>query len=761
MSRIKFLFFFITLFLITSPQLFGEEYAKCKLLKKISSKEIHRNQLDRIETFKAKILTGKFKNKIIDVKNYIWGKSRKYYKIDAKVGDTVIGKFDKIGPNKISGYVAFYHRSNMILPVFLLFTFVVIFFIGKKGIRAITALIIVYILLILFIYLLKTGVQPFYLGLLFAFFSSFITFLLVLKGKEKIIASTSGTIIGIGIVSLTAFIIIKVAHITGMNTSLGRMIMFFNSKLPNFHITDLTGIIISGSIISAIGAIMDIATGTSSALFAIKKENPNMNLFELFSRGLSVGKDIIGTMVNTLIFAAVGSMIFLFLIFYIMKTPFYRFSNFEFFVMGMIPAMAGSIGMLLAVPSTLVTGIIYIYFQRKGISLKKLKLLSVVFIGIIIFGISTMLFAWISPPDYDLEWHPITQIYQLRNKQEYPLVKVLNVKPYIKPDSKYKINSQKVKVKILSGTFKNKEIEFDNYLWGDSKIDFLFKKGNKAVAWLEKENGKIKMLSFADRYRFFILYYFGALFLLLLLIQSKMLGLKIFLSILFSIFLIIFFFVPFVAKGFSIMPLTFAISLIIILLVNFAIGKNRTMIISSTIGCFLGAVAGYIFALIAGTLLKINGFSIESIQELNYFNAYYNNGLIKYIPHLVYAMIIFSATGALTDMGITISSSINEIYSVNPSIPFKRLYKYGIEIGGDVAGTMINTLILAYVGTNMGMILLFSIGSTGFLHLFNLEFISVEIVKGLAGTIGMLSIIPITSFISSKILKSKKIEYVN
>jgi len=746
---------------IITTTLSAEEYAKCKVLEILNIKKIDQNYLDRIETLKVKVLSGKYRGKIIKINNYYWKGFRKYYTISAKPGDVIIARFDRLFRDKILGYVSFYHRSNKILPLLFIFFFFIILITGKKGIRAILALILIYTLLIFLIYLLKTGISPVLLALSFAFMSSFLTFIIVLKEKEKLLASIIGSITGVGIICIITTLVLKYAYISGINTYIGRMVTVFVETLQNFRLTDIKGVIICGVVIATTGAIMDISAGTSSALYEINRSNPDLKFFQLLKSGFSVGKDVIGTMVNTLIFVTLGNMILLFLIFYIMKTPYYRFTNFEFFIITLLPGLVGSIGMVLTVPATVITGALLITLNKKGISFKKIRPLISIIIGIIIFNLSNSLFAWIAPPDYDLTKHPITKMYKFRFRDEYVLARILDIKPYISAEKVVPDTVQNVKVKILTGSFKNKVYTFKNYLWGDKNIDFLFKKGDKSVVWIEKKDNKVKRLFFADRYRFFIIYYLVILFLILLILVCRMLGLKVFISIAISASLIIFVFTPLAAKGFPIIPLTFIVALLMLIVINILIGKNITMTVSSIIGCFSGALIAYMFAFIAGSLLKINGFSLEYIQQLNYYNANFNHNALKGISNLVYVIIIFSATGALTDMGITISSSLNEIYKLNPEIRFKNLFRHGIEIGGDVAGTMINTLILAYAGTNLGFILLWSIGSPCMLHFFNLEFLSIEITKSFAGTLGMLSVIPVTSFVESFLLKKRFFAKVN
>ena len=113
---------------------------------------------------------------------------------------------------------------------------------------------------------------------------------------------------------------------------------------------------------------------------------------------------------------------------------------------------------------------------------------------------------------------------------------------------------------------------------------------------------------------------------------------------------------------------------------------------------------------------------------------------------LLFAGIIISALGACMDVGMSIASSLDEIKSKNPAITYKELFKSGMNIGRDVIGTMTNTLILAYVGGSITLILLFLACNINFVDIVNKETIAQEIISAIAGSMGVVYTVPITSF---------------
>ena len=114
---------------------------------------------------------------------------------------------------------------------------------------------------------------------------------------------------------------------------------------------------------------------------------------------------------------------------------------------------------------------------------------------------------------------------------------------------------------------------------------------------------------------------------------------------------------------------------------------------------------------------------------------------------IIFAAIIIGAMGAIMDTAMSISSSLWEVSIHSGKPTFDALFKSGMNIGRDVMGTMTNTLILAYIGSSLSIVLLFVAYNSSLLYLFNIEMIIVEVLQALIGSLGILLTMPITSFI--------------
>ena len=211
--------------------------------------------------------------------------------------------------------------------------------------------------------------------------------------------------------------------------------------------------------------------------------------------------------------------------------------------------------------------------------------------------------------------------------------------------------------------------------------------------------------------------------------------------------------IPMLLKGAPTIPTTFLICTYVAV-VSFTIlgGVHR-----KTVSAFLGTIAGTFTAMILGiaaqSVAKINGFRLESAEPLLELK---HLGVNVQIKGLLVAGIIISALGAVMDVSMSISSSLEELHAVNPSLTRKELFRSGMNIGRDMVGTMTNTLILAFLGSEFSLMIFMFARSLTFNHLGSTALIALETISGIAASIGMVLAIPLTTFISSALITSKK-----
>ncbi|MBU0567875.1 YibE/F family protein [bacterium] len=132
------------------------------------------------------------------------------------------------------------------------------------------------------------------------------------------------------------------------------------------------------------------------------------------------------------------------------------------------------------------------------------------------------------------------------------------------------------------------------------------------------------------------------------------------------------------------------------------------------------------------------------------FSRFFAAFVVISFESVSHAGIIIGALGAVMDVAVSLASSGQEIKRANPEIDFLSLYRSLINIGRDLLGTMANTLILAYAGSSLSLILLiFAQGDIPYLKIINLDLIASEIIRGIAGSLGIFVTIPLTALIAS------------
>ncbi len=322
--------------------------------------------------------------------------------------------------------------------------------------------------------------------------------------------------------------------------------------------------------------------------------------------------------------------------------------------------------------------------------------------------------------------------------------------------SGFNIMTQVVKIKVLTGRYKGEELIIENNFSGNKAFDIIVSEGDKVILSIEEtfdEAPKIYISNFVrDTYINYILIGFA----LLLIIIGKLKGVKSIITLAITIFVILKVMLPLFLKGYNPILVTIVCAIFIIITTFFIISGINTKSISAIIGTVGGVLIAGTIAYIIGSSANLTGLSSEEA------------GMLIYIPQniefnfqgLLFAGIIIGALGAVMDVAMSVASSMHEIREVNPEIDYLTLMKSGMNVGRDIMGTMSNTLILAYTGSSIPLLLLFMAYEFSMIEILNMDLMATEIVRSLIGSIGLILTIPITSLTTGFIVKLKKIKQV-
>lgn len=315
-------------------------------------------------------------------------------------------------------------------------------------------------------------------------------------------------------------------------------------------------------------------------------------------------------------------------------------------------------------------------------------------------------------------------------------------------DEELKINlgKQVVKVKILEGKNKGKTVFMDNYLTAVHNIEA--KVGTKVIISADEPDGIEAYYTVYNFDRSLGMIVFTLILFMAIITIGKGKGIKSIIGLAYTLYLVIFFLLPTVFSGYPpiIMSVVCVIlsTIVTLMLLNGKSKKTYGAIISTILGVIFSAGCFYLMSII----LSINGFSSDEAESLVLITRATN----LQIKEILFAGILISSLGAIMDVGMSIVSSLYEVYHHQPNLTRKELFNSGIEIGKDMIGTMTNTLILAFTGSAfISLLVLFSY-NVDTLQLLNSNYIAIEFAQGIAGTLGIVLTVPIASIIAAMFL---------
>ena len=330
----------------------GMEYYKATVIEIVDEDLQEDKFLDDVQvgfqTLMVEIDEGKYKGQIYDVGNPV----SRLYNIKVNEGSKIIvGCYDKDGENVVT--IFSYDRSNIIYGIVALFVIVVILVGGIKGFKSLVALVFTLICCIyLMLPLMFRGVNPILAGVIMAILSITGTLLLVSGKNKKTLAAILGTVSGVIIAGVIAYIFGNLAKLSGMTMDDAESLMYIAEDTG----LKIKGLMFTGILVASLGAVMDVAMSIASSIFEINSVNEKANVRELFKSGMNIGKDLIGTMTNTLILAFVGGSLSIVILIYSSDMPYNKFINLDVLGIEVIQGLAGSIGIVLAVPITAIIG---------------------------------------------------------------------------------------------------------------------------------------------------------------------------------------------------------------------------------------------------------------------------------------------------------------------------------------------------------------------------------------------------------------------
>ena len=330
-----------------------------------------------------------------------------------------------------------------------------------------------------------------------------------------------------------------------------------------------------------------------------------------------------------------------------------------------------------------------------------------------------------------------------RNDGESALARVIAVdNADIRQHGLIRAGSQSLEVEIRSGRLKGTRFCAGNELRGNLELDKEFQIGDLVTVSLPGRNDPEGTAIVArDHWRIgWTAVLFGG-FCLLLVIFGGWVGVKALLSFVFSCLAIWKLVIPLVLRGWSADWVIFgAVAILTAVIVYLVAGISRKGL-AAFAGSSAGVLAGLGMAHLFGYLMKINGATMPYVQTL-WYSGYENLSL----PDIFTGAIILAGSGAVMDLAMDIASGVEEVARHNPALPFRELTASGLRIGRSVVGTMTTTLLLAYSGGYITLLMVFAAQGTSLADILNNQLVAAEAVKTLVGSFALVLVAPLTAF---------------
>ena len=307
--------------------------------------------------------------------------------------------------------------------------------------------------------------------------------------------------------------------------------------------------------------------------------------------------------------------------------------------------------------------------------------------------------------------------------------------------------TQHLTVELLEGPAKGRRFAAANELRAQLDIDKKFKVGDTAtVTWPDEGAKDGDTLVARDHWRLgWGAVLFGG-FVVLLVAFGGWTGAKALFSFVFSCFAVWKLLVPLCLGGWSASWVSFGTVSVLTAVIMYLVAGATRKGASAFLGAMLGVGASLILAHFFACVMHVNGATMPFVQALLYSGC----GTLD-LGDIFVGAVILASSGAVMDLAMDIAAGVGEVARHNPGLSRKELFESGIRIGRSVVGTMTTTLLLAYSGGYLTLLMVFAAQGTPPLDFLNSTLVSAEVVKTLVGSFGLVLVAPFTALMSAAI----------
>lgn len=309
---------------------------------------------------------------------------------------------------------------------------------------------------------------------------------------------------------------------------------------------------------------------------------------------------------------------------------------------------------------------------------------------------------------------------------------------------------QRCALLFTSGAFKGMTATGVNMLQGSLEQDKLFEVGDRALVVISYSGETITNVTMIDHYRIQWELVMAVAFVLFLVLFAGRTGLRAIFSFVLTILAIWKLLVPMYLKGYNPIWVGLAVTLLLTtLIISLVFGFDRRCA-AAVSGSFLGILVTAVLGVLFTDLFKIHG-AVMSYSESLLYAGYQDLNLTQ----IFMASIFLGSSGAVMDLAVDITSAVHEVVQKRPDIGRWEAVRSGINVGRAAMGTMTTTLLLAYSGGYIALLMVFMAQGTPVTHILNYKYVAAEMIHTVIGSFGLVSVAPFTALCAGFTLARK------
>lgn len=312
---------------------------------------------------------------------------------------------------------------------------------------------------------------------------------------------------------------------------------------------------------------------------------------------------------------------------------------------------------------------------------------------------------------------------------------------------------QRCMIRFTNGAFAGLEATGINMLQGSLEQDKLFEAGDKAQVVISHSGGAITHVTMIDHYRVSGELILAGLFVVFLILFAGKTGLRAIFSFALTVLSIWKLMVPLYLKGYN--PIWVGLAVVVLLttfIIALVYGFDRRCA-SAVSGSLLGVMVTCILGVVFTDLFRIHGAVMAYSESLLYAGYRHLN-----LTQIFMASIFLGSSGAVMDLAVDITSAVHEVVEKKPDISRWEAVCSGMNVGRAAMGTMTTTLLLAYSGGYIALLMVFMAQGTPISHIFNYKYVAAEIIHTVIGSFGLVSVAPFTALCAGMMLANPNVK---